>query len=76
MELMRRLLSRLWHYFSVLLLIYGYYLVFLFFLDTFLRVFGSKFLAFLVSGLLTLVLIGVALVFIYKDKILEKVRNA
>ncbi|NPB08401.1 MAG: hypothetical protein GXN96_05685 [Aquificae bacterium] len=73
---MRRLLSRLWHYFSVLLLIYGYYLVFLFFLDTFLRVFGSKFLAFLVSGLLTLVLIGVALVFIYKDKILEKVRNA
>ncbi len=76
MELIRRLLSRLWHYFSVLLLIYGYYLVFLFFLDTFLRVFGSKFLAFLVSGLLTLVLIGVALVFIYKDKILEKVRNA
>jgi len=76
MELLRKLLSKLWHYFSVALLIYGYYLIFLFFLDTFLRVFKSDVLAFIGAGILTLFFVLVALLFIYKDKILEKVRNA
>ncbi len=38
MENFKSILSRLWQIFSYLLVAYGYYLIFLFFYDTFLRV--------------------------------------
>ncbi|NPB06380.1 MAG: hypothetical protein GXO03_02125 [Aquificae bacterium] len=71
-----KILKKLWGLLSQLLLLYGYYLVFLFFFDTSYRLSSSFFLAFLLS------LLGVGLValltaaFWFKDKILSRFKDA
>jgi len=68
------ILRKAWHYFSNLLLLYGYYLLFLFFYDTFLRV--LPFGAFAVSLLLTLLIFGLNVAYWYRDKIFGRWKNA
>jgi len=62
----KNLLSKAWHYFSNLLIFYGYYLLFLFFYDTFLRV--VKPLALPLSLTITLSVAGIHLLFILRRK--------
>ena len=73
MENFRNFLSKLWQIFSYVLVAYGYYLIFLFFYDTFLRVekpFALP-LALLVTGFFLLV--G-ALIWM-RDKLLNWVKR-
>ncbi|WP_164930694.1 hypothetical protein [Aquifex aeolicus] len=62
----KTILSKAWHYFSNLLIFYGYYLLFLFFYDTFLRV--VKPLALPLALIITLSIAGIHLVFILRRK--------
>ncbi|GAB6065393.1 hypothetical protein JCM9492_04850 [Aquifex pyrophilus] len=72
--MVKRVLKKTWTVFSNLLLLYGYYLLFLFFYDTFLRV--VKPLAFPLSLLLTLFIFSLNVAYWYRDKILGRFRNA
>ncbi len=71
--MLKNLLSKLWHYFSYVLVIYGYYLVFLFFYDTFLRV--AKPFAFILALLITGLFFSITLLFWFKDKIIERFKK-
>ncbi|RUM29384.1 MAG: hypothetical protein DSY32_03295 [Aquifex sp.] len=62
----KNFLSKAWHYFSNLLIFYGYYLLFLFFYDTFLRI--VKPLALPLSLTITLSVAGIHLLFILRRK--------
>jgi len=64
--MVKTVLSKAWHYFSNLLILYGYYLLFLFFYDTFLRV--VKPLALPLSLIITLAIAGIHLSFIFRRK--------
>ncbi|HIP42514.1 MAG TPA: hypothetical protein EYG91_01045 [Aquifex aeolicus] len=74
MGFLGKVLGKFWHYFSNLLLIYGYYLLFLFFYDTFLRI--AKPIALPLSLILTLFFLGLNIAYWYRDQILKRWRNA
>jgi len=59
-------LSKLWQAFSFLLVVYGFYLLFLFLLDTFLRI--NKVIALPASVFITLLLVAFVIVFWIKKK--------
>ncbi len=69
-----KILKKAWRILSNILLLYGYYLLFLFFYDTFLRV--MKPFAFPLSLLLTLFIFFLNVAYWYRDKILGRFRNA
>jgi len=70
-----KVLRKLWSLLSYAVLLYGYYLVFLFFLDTFYRLFGSFWLASLLSLLCVGLIFSLTLLFWFKDKILQRLRD-
>jgi len=74
MGFLGKVLRKFWHYFSNLLLLYGYYLLFLFFYDTFLRI--TKPLALPISLILTLFFLGLNIAYWYRDKILKRWKDA
>ncbi|MGC8852922.1 MAG: hypothetical protein ACP5P0_04895 [Hydrogenobacter sp.] len=60
------ILSKLWQAFSFLLVIYGFYLLFLFLLDTFLRINSS--IALPASLFITLLSVALVIIFWIKKK--------
>ncbi|SNZ11945.1 hypothetical protein SAMN06265353_0370 [Hydrogenobacter hydrogenophilus] len=60
------MLSKLWQVFSFLLVVYGFYLLFLFLLDTFLRI--NKVIALPASAFITLLLVAFVIIFWIKKR--------
>ncbi len=73
MMLFRDIISKLWQVFSYILVAYGYYLIFLFFYDTFLRV--AKPVALPLALLATGFFLFVGAVIWMRDKLLNWVRR-
>ncbi len=73
MEILKVALSKFWQLFSYLLVAYGYYLIFLFFYDTYLRIF--KPFAFPLALITTLIFLFVGAVIWLKDKLLKWVKR-
>ena len=73
METIKPILSKLWQVFSYILVAYGYYLIFLFFYDTFLRV--AKPVALPLALLTTGFFLLVGAVIWMRDKLLNWVRR-
>ena len=73
MMLFRDIISKLWQVFSYILVAYGYYLIFLFFYDTFLRV--AKPVALPLALLTTGFFLLVGAVIWMRDKLLNWVRR-
>ena len=73
METIKPILSKLWQAFSYILVAYGYYLIFLFFYDTFLRV--AKPVALPLALLTTGFFLLVGAVIWMRDKLLNWVRR-
>ncbi|WP_304093117.1 hypothetical protein [Hydrogenobacter thermophilus] len=60
------MLSKMWQTFSVLLVIYGFYLLFLFLLDTFLRI--NRSIALPAALIITSAFVGFVLIFWIKKR--------
>ncbi|MCS7284370.1 MAG: hypothetical protein NZ527_01515 [Hydrogenobacter thermophilus] len=60
------MLSKMWQAFSVLLVVYGFYLLFLFLLDTFLRI--NRSIALPASLIITSAFVGFVLIFWIKKR--------